>query len=294
MKALRTPDERFADLPDYPFDPHYVEVDGLRMHHLDEGPADGPTVVLLHGQPSWSYLYRAFIPPLVASGHRVIALDLVGFGRSDKPVDEAAYTYASHTAWVRAALFDVLGLKDIHLFCQDWGGLIGLRLVGLHPERFATVCAANTGLPAGHRMPPAFAEWKAFNRTVPDLPVGALISRASGRDLTADEIAAYDAPFPDVSYKAGVRMFPDLVPDGPDYAGVAENKKAWGGLLGFDRPFLTLFSDGDPITGGGEKAFIGRVPGAAGQPHRIVPGGHFLQEDCADTLVEGIRHLTGR
>lgn len=292
MKALRTPDARFADLPDYPFAPRYVEVDGLRLHHIDEG--QGPVVVLLHGQPSWSYLYRAFVPPLVEAGHRVVALDLVGFGRSDKPVDEAAYTYAAHAAWVREALFEALDLRDIHLFCQDWGGLIGLRLVGLHPERFAAVCAANTALPAGQRMPPAFAEWKAFNASTPDLPVGALIQRASGRALSAAEVAAYDAPFPDVTYKAGVRTFPALVPDGPDYAGVAENRKAWGGLMRFERPFLTVFSDDDPITRGAEKAFIERVPGAKGQPHRTVPGGHFLQEDSAPALVEGIRSLTGR
>jgi len=251
-------------------------------------------VVLLHGQPSWSYLYRHFVPALAEAGHRVIALDLVGFGRSDKPVDEDAYTYAAHVEWVRAALFDQLGLEDINLFCQDWGGLIGLRLVGLFAERFATVCAGNTGLPAGARMPPAFAHWKAFVRKTPDLAVGQLISSACGRDLSPAEVAAYDAPFPDKTYKAGVRMFPSLVPDGPDAAGIAENRKAWGGLQAFERPFLTIFSDGDPITGGGEKAFIGRVPGAAGQPHRIVPGGHFLQEDAAEALVAGIRHLTGR
>ena len=294
MKALRTPDDRFANLADYPFDPHYVEVDGLRIHHLDEGPSEGPVVVLLHGEPSWSYLYRHFVPPLAAAGHRVIALDLVGFGRSDKPVDEADYTYATHTHWLQTALFDRLGLTDITLFCQDWGGLLGLRLVGLHGERFAAVCAANTFLPAGAQMPPAFRGWRDFVKKTPDLEVGRLLNSASQRSLTADEMAAYDAPFPDATYKAGVRMFPSLVPDGPDAAGVAENRKAWGGLKAFEKPFLTLFSDGDPITGGAEKALIARIPGAQGQPHGIVPGGHFLQEDSPEALVKGIRHLTGR
>lgn len=294
MKALRTPDERFADLSDYPFAPHYLEVDGLRMHHLDEGPADGPVVVLLHGEPSWSYLYRFMVGPLAAAGHRVIALDLVGFGRSDKPVDDADYTYARHTAWVREALFGRLGLKDIHLFCQDWGGLIGLRLVGQAPERFAGVCAANTFLPAGAEMPPMFRQWRTFVKNTPDLDVGRLISSASGRDLSEAERLAYDAPFPDATYKAGVRTFPMLVPDGKQAPGVAENRAAWGGLKAFERPFLTIFSDGDPITKGAEKPLIVRIPGAQGQPHRIVPGGHFLQEDSPAALVEGVRHLTGR
>lgn len=292
MRALRTPDARFADLPDYPFTPRYVEVDGLRMHHIDEG--EGPTVVLLHGQPSWSFLYRRFVTPLVAAGHRVIALDLVGFGRSDKPVDEAAYTYASHTAWVREALFERLGLKDIHLFCQDWGGLIGLRLVGLHPERFATVCASNTALPAGGRMPPAFAAWKAYAARTPDLDVGGLIQRTCGGALSPAEVAAYDAPFPDATYKAGVRTFPALVPDGPDDPAVPENREAWAGLMAFERPFLTLFSDADPITAGADRPLVERIPGAKGQPHRTLRGGHFVQEASAPELVEGIRSLTGR
>lgn len=294
MMTLRTPDERFADLPGYDFEPHYVEVDGLRIHHVDEGPADGPVVVLLHGQPSWSYLYRSFVGPLVEAGHRVIAPDLVGFGRSDKPLDEGVFSYAAHVRWVRTVLFERLGLEDIHLFCQDWGGLIGLRLVGLHPERFAGVCAGNTGLPAGQRMPPMFAQWKAFIRKTPDLAVGQLIQSACARTLSPGEVAAYDAPFPDPNYKAAVRTFPLLVPDGPDMPGVAENREAWGGLMRFEKPFVTVFSDGDPITGGAEKAFIERVPGAKGQPHRIVPGGHFLQEDSPKPLIDGIRHITGR
>ncbi len=294
MKAVRTSDDRFADLADYPFAPHYVEVDGLRLHHLDEGPADGPVVVLLHGQPSWSYLYRHFVPPLAAAGHRVIALDLVGFGRSDKPVDDGAYTYANHCHWVRTALFEALDLTDITLFCQDWGGLIGLRLVGESPERFAAVCAANTFLPAGGEMPAVFRAWRDFVKKTPDLEVGRLIDSASRRDLTDAERAAYDAPFPDATYKAGVRTFPSLVPDGKEAAGVTENRAAWGGLKAFEKPFLTLFSDGDPITAGAEKALIARIPGAQGQPHGIVPGGHFLQEDSAAALVKGIRRLTGR
>ncbi len=292
MDALRTPDDRFAELPGYAFDPRYAEVDGLRMHYIDEG--EGPVVVLLHGQPSWSYLHRAFVPPLVEAGHRVVAIDLVGFGRSDKPVDEAVHTYAAHAGWLGEAMFEALGLRDIHLFCQDWGGLLGLRLVGLHPDRFATVCASNTGLPAGQRMPPAFDQWRAFVAKTPDLPVGQVVQMASQRTLSDAEVAAYDAPFPDATYKAAVRMMPSLVPNGPDAVGVADNKKAWAGLMGFERPFLCAFSDNDPVTGGGDRAFIERVPGAKGQPHRTVPGGHFVQEDSAAALVEAIRELTGR
>ncbi|MCA9540828.1 MAG: haloalkane dehalogenase [Myxococcales bacterium] len=294
MHALRTPDDRFAGLLDYPFAPHYAEVDGLRMHYVDEGKG-GANVVLLHGEPSWSYLYRHFVPAIAAAGHRVIAPDLIGFGRSDKPTDPAAYSYASHLEWLRGLLFDRLGLQDIVLFCQDWGGLLGLRLVGEHPDRFRAVLAANTFLPSGNvRMPPAFHQWRAFVERTPDLPVGFILQGATKRELTAAEIAAYEAPFPDAKYKVGAQRFPLLVPVDADDPAIEGNIKAWVGLAAFPRPFLTVFSDGDPITRGADAVLQKKIAGAAGQPHGTVPGGHFLQEDSAPALVDALLKLIER
>jgi haloalkane dehalogenase len=292
MQVLRTPDSCFEGLADFDFDPHYETVptqDGgdLRMHYLDEGPADGPVVVLLHGEPSWSYLYRYMIPGLAAAGMRVIAPDLVGFGRSDKPTPRAEYTFARHVEWTRALLFDRLGLTDLTLFCQDWGGLIGLRLVAEHSERFARVVAANTSLPTGDGTPgKAFMAWRAFSQEVEVFPTGAIVNGGCVTDLGPEVIAAYDAPFPDQSFAEGARQFPVLVPISPDDPAAAANRRAWQVLSTFDKPFLTAFSDGDPITAGSDAFLQERIPGARGQAHvTIAGGGHFLQEDKGAELA---------
>jgi haloalkane dehalogenase len=292
MHALRTPDDRFADLPDFPFAPHHVEVgDGaggfVRVHHLDEGPPDAEVVVLMHGEPSWSFLYRTMIPVLVDAGLRCVAPDLVGFGRSDKPSEQADYTYARHVEWMRQALFDRLDLDAITLVGQDWGGLIGLRLVGEHPDRFARVVVANSGLPTGeHPMSDAFLAWQKFSQESPHFPIGRIVDGGCTSDLPAEVVAAYDAPFPDDTFTAGARIFPSLVPTSPDDPAAAANRAAWEVLARFDRPVLTAFSDGDPITAGGDGVFQRTVPGAQGRDHvTIAGGGHFLQEDRGPELA---------
>ena len=292
MKALRTPDERFANLPGFPFQPHYLMVDDteggqLRMHYLDEGPRDGEVVLLLHGEPSWCYLYRKMIPLLVAAGHRVIAPDLIGFGRSDKPADRNDYTYQRHVDWVRSAL-QQLALRDITLVCQDWGGLIGLRLVGEHPDWFARVVAANTMLPTGDHHPgEAFLKWQAFSQSTPVFAVGMIVQGGCAVAMAPEVLAAYDAPFPDESYKEGARQFPLLVPVRPDDPASAPNRKAWETLMAFNKPFLTAFSDKDPITRAAAPVIQKLIPGCAGQPHTTIEnGGHFLQEDQGETLAQ--------
>ena len=300
MKYLRTPDDRFERLVDYPFEPHYVQVDAgagvLRVHYVDQGPRDAAPVLLLHGEPSWSYLYRTMIPVLVDAGHRCVAPDLVGFGRSDKPTEQDDYTYARHVEWMRQALFDALDLRDITLFGQDWGGLVGLRLVGEHPERFARVVVGNTGLPDGDRAPnEAFVAWQRFSRESPEFPIGKIVAGGCRSELTAEVVAGYDAPFPDDRYKAGARRFPSLVPTSPDDPAVPANRAAWETLRTFEKPFLCAFSDSDPITKGGERAFLGVVPGAAGQPHVTIEGaGHFLQEDRGPELAHVVADFIGR
>ena len=256
----------------------------LRIHYVDEGPRDAAPVLLMHGEPSWSYLYRKFVPWLVERGHRVVAPDLIGFGKSDKPAERADYTYERHVAWMSDWLL-ALDLRDITLFCQDWGGLIGLRLVAAFPDRFARVIVANTGLPVGTGSSEGFDAWLAFSQNVPMFPTGAIVNGGTTRELSAAEIAAYDAPFPDESYKEGARQFPTLVPITAGHPSVAENRAAWEVLERFDRPVLTAFGDKDAVTKGGERVFIERVPGARGQPHRIIAGGgHFLQEDAPEEL----------
>ena len=300
MDVLRTPDSRFADLADFPFAARYVEIPAagnarLRMHYVDEGPRTGAAVLLLHGEPSWSYLYRKMIPPLVAAGHRVLAPDLIGFGRSDKPAAKSDYTFERHVAWMSAWL-EQLDLSNITLFCQDWGGLIGLRLVARYPDRFAGVIAANTGLPAGGgQIATHFKIWLAFSQYVPRLPIGWLISKGCMRGLTAAEKRAYDAPFPTERYKAGARIFPALVPITDAHASVGENIQAWHVLERFDKPFLTAFSDRDPITRGGDKRLQARIPGAAGQAHMTTRNaGHFLQEDKPAELAQLINDMIAR
>ncbi|KKE98886.1 haloalkane dehalogenase [Mycolicibacterium obuense] len=290
MDVLRTPDQRFTDLPDFPFAPHYVDVgadaDGLRVHYLDEGPRDAEVVLLLHGEPSWSYLYRRMIPVLTGAGLRAVAIDLVGFGRSDKPSRREDYTYQAHVDWTWGAI-EAIGLTDITLVCQDWGGLIGLRLVGEHPDRFARVVAANTALPTGDQHPgEAFLAWQRFSQETPDFPVGGIIAGGCVSTLSPDVIAAYDAPFPDDSFKAGARQFPTLVPTSPDDPAAPANRAAWEVLRRFDKPFLCAFSDSDPITKGGDAPLRKLIPGAQGQPEVIIAGGgHFLQEDKGPELA---------
>jgi haloalkane dehalogenase len=286
MHVLRTPDDRFANLPGFPFTPHYADVPDceggtLRMHYLDEGLADGPVVLLMHGEPSWCYLYRTVVPVLVSRGLRCVAPDLVGFGRSDKPAAAGDYSYARHVDWVRSLVLDALGLDGITLFGQDWGGLVGLRLATENPDRFARIAIGNTGLPTGHdRATKAFLNWQEFSQTTPDFDAGAIVSMGVVSPLLPEVVAAYNAPFPDDTYKAGARIFPALVPTSPEDPASGANVAAREVLRSWDKPFLTLFSDSDPITGGAEAWFQRNVPGAQQQPHTTVEGGgHFMQED---------------
>jgi haloalkane dehalogenase len=289
MKILRTPDAAFAAVADFPFEPRYLTVGAkagtppLRLAYIDEGPRDAAPILLLHGEPSWSYLYRRIIAGLKGA-HRVLAPDLIGFGRSDKPAAQDDYSYERHVAWIGEWL-ETLDLRGITLFCQDWGGLIGLRLVAADPERFARVVVANTGLPTGSGMSEGFQRWLDFSQSIPTFPTGFIVNTGCSRELSPAEIAAYDAPYPDESYKAGARVFPRLVPVTPEHASVAENKAAWDVLARFDKPLLTAFSDADPVTAGGDKIFQQRVPGAQGQPHVTLKGGHFLQEDSPDEIA---------
>jgi haloalkane dehalogenase len=292
MKLLRTPEAATERLPDYPFDANYLNVgdadDGpVRMHFVDHGPRSGPVMLLLHGEPSWSYLYRKMIPPLAAAGMRCIAPDLIGFGRSDKPTEQSDYTYARHLGWVRS-LLDQLELDSFHFFGQDWGGLLGLRLLAERPERFASACAANTFLPTGlESVSDAFLRWREFSQSVPEFPVGGIIAGATVRPISDEVRAAYDAPFPDESYKAGARKFPLLVPIEPDLEEAQNNQAAWKVLAQYERQFLTLFADGDPITAGADKILQARIPGAADQPHKIIRNaGHFIQEDAGEELAD--------
>lgn len=296
MTVLRTPDDRFAGLPDFPFEPRYVTIrdaDGtdLRLAYIEEGPAAAPPILLMHGEPSWSFLYRHIIADLVARGHHVLAPDLIGFGRSDKPAAQSDYSYERHVSWMSSWLTQ-LDLRQITLFCQDWGGLIGLRLVAAFPDRFARVVAANTFLPTGTGASDAFLRWRAFSQSVEDFDSGFILQSASVRQLTDTERAAYNAPYPDESFKKGARAFPTLVPVEEGMASVAENKAAWAVLERFDKPFITAFSDQDPVTRGGEGPMQARIPGAKGQPHTTIEGGgHFLQEDKPHEIAALIHRL---
>jgi len=332
MKVLRTPDERFTDLPGFPFSPQYTDVpdgDGgtLRIHHVDEGPTGAPVVLCMHGQPTWSYLYRHMIPVLVAAGLRVVAPDLVGFGRSDKPATREDYTYQRQVDWLSAWLVQN-DLRGVTFVGQDWGGLIGLRMVAENPERFDRVVAANTGLPLPievaqeridavnefrrnaptptmqemaqalgnpdrERPERSFSYWQKFTWETVDPPIGLLIAGSvDGRQLTPGEIAAYDAPFPDASYKMGPRAMPSQVPTLPDDPSVAANRRAWEVFSKWDKPFLCAFSDNDPVTGGGDAVMRSRVPGAKGQSHvTIKGGGHFLQEGRGEELARVVANF---
>jgi len=286
MNVLRTPESRFAGLPDYPFAPHYHQVTPeLRLHYADEGPRDAAPVLMLHGEPTWSYLYRHMIPPVVAAGSRVLAPDLIGFGKSDKPAKRGDYSYAGQVAWIRHWI-EALDLTRITLVCQDWGSLIGLRLAAESPQRFARILIGNGGLPAGTgRISRAFLVWRAFATYSPWFSIGRIVQGGTKRRLTAAERAAYDAPFPSSAYKAAARVYPSLVPVTPDNPASEANRKAWKVFERWDKPFICCYSDGDPITRGLDRAFRERVPGARGQPHTTLSGGHFMQEGDPQTFA---------
>jgi len=285
MELLRTPGDRFAGLPGYPWEPRYTTVDGVRIHHVEDGPAGADPVLLLHGEPTWSFLYRKVIPVLAGAGHRVLAPDLVGFGRSDKPARREDYSYARHVAWM-AGWMEARGLRRVTLVCQDWGSLIGLRLLAEHPDRFARVVVANGGLPTGDQHTPwQFRVWQAFARWVPRFPVGRIVQAGSRTRLPPEVVAAYEAPFPAERFKAGARAFPVLVPTRRTDPATEANRRAWEALRGWRRPLLTAFGDRDPIFRGVDRLLQRTVPGAAGEPHTVLRGaGHFVQEDAGEEL----------
>jgi haloalkane dehalogenase len=286
MKVLRTPEERFANLPGFPYKPKYAELGGLRLAYVEAGPADGEPVLLLHGEPSWSFLYRKVIPVLAGAGLRAIAADLIGFGRSDKPAEIGDHSYARQVEWIRAFAFEWLDLYGVTLVGQDWGGLIGLRLAAEHPNRFARVVAANTGLPTGDQpMPDVWLRFREVVRTAPRLNVSRLVQSGCQTTLTPEVLAAYDAPFPTAGFMAAVRAMPNLVPATPDDPASPANRAAWAGLSKWTKPFLVAFSDRDPITGGMGPILKRAIPGAAGLTHPVLAGaGHFLQEDAGEEL----------
>ena len=295
MRTLRTPEERFREVPNFDYQPDYVEVpdgDGstLRMAYIATGEDNAPAVMLLHGEPTWSFLYRKMIPVLADAGLRVVVPDLVGFGRSDKPAEPADHSYARHVEWVRGFAFDALQLRDLTLVGQDWGGLIGLRLIAENPERFARVVAANTGLPTGDvDMPEPWWQFRRAVRKARVLDIARLVASGCRYALTPAELAAYDAPFPDESYKVGPRVMPTLVPTRPDDPATEANRAAWDVLRGLDIPVLCAFSDGDPITAGMAPLLRRELPGAAGREHPTITGaGHFLQEDAGPALANAI------
>ena len=286
---LRTPDECFNGLPDFAYTPHYTQVGGLRVAHIDEGPRDAPVVLLMHGEPTWSFLYRKMIPVLLAAGFRVVAPDLVGFGRSDKPARPSDYSYANHVRWMNAWLA-ANDLRRITLFCQDWGSLIGLRMVVDAPQRFDRIVLANGGLPTGtSAIPFAFKVWRAFARFSPWFPIGRIVKAGCAQGLTPQELAAYDAPFPTRRHRIATRMLPGFVPTRPDDPERENNERAWEFFKRWDKPFLTLFSNRDPVTRGGHRIWQRLVPGAQGQPHAVTRGaGHFLQEDKGAEVAQAI------
>jgi len=292
MKLLRTPDDRFENLPDYPFKPHYLTINdqsadvGIRIHYIDEGDSAAQPVLMLHGEPSWSFLYRKMVAPFVQAGYRVVVPDLPGFGKSDKPASRTDYTYARHVAWMQDWL-QAMDLDNIILICQDWGGLIGLRLVAAEPHRFARVVTSNTMLPTGDQNPgEAFMKWQQFSQDVPVFPAGKIVSGGTVSKLSEALIAAYDAPFPDESYKEGARQFPMLVPTTPDNPKSQANRDAWKVLMKFEKPWLCAFGDSDPITGAAAPVIQKLIPGCQGQPHTTLRGGgHFIQEDCGEELA---------
>jgi haloalkane dehalogenase len=297
VKTIQTPDSHFVGLEDYPFEAHYVDVDGLRMHYVEQGDSSAAPVLMLHGEPTWSYLYRHMIPVCVEGGNRVIAPDLVGFGKSDKPAHKGDYSYQRHVDWV-AGFVRALDLRGITLFCQDWGSLIGLRVAVENEDRFERIVIGNGALPIADSSarPPlssamAFLAWRTFATYSPVLPVSRIVNTGCLKTLSAGERRAYDAPFATPASKAGARAFPKLVPISPRDPAVAPNRAAWDALGRWQKPFLTVFSDRDPIMRGGDRAFQRHVPGAAGQSHSTPHAGHFLQEDAGPDLARQINEL---
>lgn len=283
---MRTPEARFVQLPDFPYPPRYVELaGGLRMAYVTAGPADGPVVLLLHGEPSWSFLYRKVMPVLAAGGLRAVVPDLIGFGRSDKPDSADAHSYAAHVEWVRELVFDALDLRGVTVVGQDWGGLIGLRLAAEHPDRVAGIVAANTGLPTGeHGMPETWWQFRRAVESAPSLDIGRFVQSGCRTPLSDEVRAAYDAPFPDESYKVAPRAMPGLVPVTPEDPAAAANRAAWEVLRRWDKPFLVAFADSDPITGPMAPVLTKLVPGA--RRATVADAGHFLQEDAGERLGE--------
>ncbi len=294
MEVFRTPDDRFEGLTDFDFRPNYHQLpDGLRLHYVDEGPASASPVLMLHGEPTWCYLYRFMIPPVAAAGHRVLAPDLIGFGKSDKLLDRQAYSYAGQVAWLRQWI-EALDLRDITLACQDWGSLIGLRLAAEMPDRFSRIVLSNGGLPEGRSISSAFKLWRAFSQNSPWFPIARIVQFGTKRRLSAAERQAYDAPFPTEASKAGARAMPALVPVEPDNPAVPDQLRAWDVFRKWTKPFICCFSDGDPITRGHDRTVLNRVPGAADQPHATLRGGHFIQEDDPDGFVRVILGVLNR
>ncbi len=293
MSVLRTPDECFENLTDFPFKPRYLEIQdadlgSLRIHYLDEGPRDGPVILCLHGEPSWSYLYRKMIPHFTAAGLRTVAPDLVGFGRSDKPAKRSDYSYIKHVQWMKDWI-EGAQLKDITLLGQDWGGLIGLRLLAENPNLFARFSLSNTFLPTGDQgVSEAFERWRAFSQENEEFDTGRIVNLFGHGSLSEREVEAYRAPFPSDEYKAGARQFPMLVPTDPDDPASEDNRSAWQVLMQWDKPALMCFSDSDPITGGGDRAFLKRVPGTKDQPHITLNGHHFIQEEDGETWARAV------
>jgi haloalkane dehalogenase len=298
MTVLRTPDERFDNLPDFPFEAHYLDIHdadlgGIRIHFLDEGPGDAPTILCLHGEPSWSFLYRKMIPVFTAAGYRVVAPDLPGFGRSDKPADRNDYSYSKHVQWMRDWL-ESAGLKNITLLGQDWGGLIGLRLLAENPDLFLRFSLSNTGLPTGDQgVSEAFERWRQFSQNDPEFDCGIIVNQFGRGSLSEDEIAAYRAPFPSNDYKEGARQFPILVPTSPDDPASEENRRAWSVLMAWEKPALMCFSDKDPITNGADRPFLKLVPGTRNQPHITLKGSHFIQEEDGETWARAVVEWIG-
>ena len=287
MKILRTPDNRFSNLLDYPFKPNYIQLGDIRIHYVDEGESSKEVVLLIHGEPTWSYLYRKMVPIVSESGYRVIVPDLVGFGKSDKPINQEDYTYEKHVGWI-SSFIESLDLKNINLFCQDWGGLIGLRIVSEQGYRFNRIIASNTSLPTGDfKVPKAFFNWQKFSQDTPVFNASKIVKSSCVNKISNEVQKAYDAPFPDETYKAGARRFPMLVPTSPNDPSSQPNREAWEKLKNWHKPFLTAFSDSDPITKGGDILFQKLIPGCKGISHKTIVGaGHFLQEDKGPELAQ--------